>query len=206
MDLTTYTGLKAAVATTLNRDDLASEVPAFIRLAEAQMQSDLRHWRMEKRAETTIDGQFTGLPSDWQETIRLHLNTDGTVDMRSVSRREIQTMRAASDDTAGEPRYYTHNAGQLEVFPTPDGSYSADLSYYANIEALTDSNASNWLLDKFPDIYLYGTLIHTAPFLQEDERTQTWAALYGAAVKKANDASKQSTASGSGLRMTIKSY
>jgi hypothetical protein len=205
MDLTTYTGLQAAIATTLNRDDLVSEIPAFIRLAESQMQSDLRHWRMEKRAETSIDSQFIGLPSDWAETIRLHLNADGTKDIRYITRREMQSMRAGSDDATGAPAYYTHTAGQLEVYPSPDATYSADITYYGTITPLSDS-VTNWVLTNFPDVYLYGSLIHTAPFLQEDERTQTWAALYGAAVKRLNDASKQSQASGSGLRLTIKSY
>lgn len=206
MDLTTYTGLKAAIANVINRDDLATEIPAFIRLAESSINSDVRHWRMEKRSETSIDGQFTALPSDWAETLRLHLNTPSTNEVRFMPRAEIQRLRAEQDDTTGTPAYYCHNAGQIEVFPSPDSAYSADLNYYANVAALSDSNADNWLLLTYPDVYYYGTLIHTAPFLQEDERTTTWAALYAAAVKRANDSSTKASTSGSGLRLNIRSY
>jgi len=58
----------------------------------------------------------------------------------------------------------------------------------------------------YPDVYLYGALLHSAPYLKEDQRAQTWAALYTTAVERINDASSKSTASGSGLRLNIKAY
>ena len=67
---------------------------------------------------------------------------------------------------------------EIQVYPPPDGTYTAELVYYAEIPALTDSNTTNWLLTLAPDIYLYGTLMQTAPYLQDDARLQTWAALY----------------------------
>ena len=161
---------------------------------------------METRAETTIDGQFTGIPSDWLQTIRFHLNTVGTDELRYLPRAEIQRVRAEQADATGVPQYYGHNAGQFEVFPSPDSAYSADLLYYAKVPTLTDAAPTNWLLTNYPDIYLYGALIHSAPFLKEDERAQTWAALYSSAVSRVNDASSKSTASGSGLRLNIKAY
>ena len=74
------------------------------------------------------------------------------------------------------------------------------------MSALSDSAETNWLLTHHPDIYLYGALLHSAPFLQEDARAQTWAALYKSAVERVNDASSKSTASGSGLRLNIRAY
>jgi hypothetical protein len=78
--------------------------------------------------------------------------------------------------------------------------------YYAKIPTLSDSVTTNWLLTYHPDIYLYGALLHSAPYLKEDERASTWAALYSAAVARVNTASSRSTASGSGLRLKIGSY
>lgn len=204
MAITNYTELKSTIADWLNRDDLTSQIADFITLAESQLNDDIRHWRMEKRAETTIDGQFTAIPSDWLETIRFHLNANGTTDLRYAPRATMQHNRAATQDAVGTPNLYTHNAGQFEVYPTPDGSYSADLAYYAEIEALSDSNTTNWLLDKYSAAYLYGALIHSAPFLKDDERIQTWAALYASTVKRINKASSKATASGSGLKMAIR--
>jgi len=206
MAISTYSELKASIANFLNRDDLTATIPDFISLAESSINNEIRHWRMETRAETTIDSQFTGIPSDWLATIRFHLETDGTTDLRYLSRAEIQAMRANRDDSTGIPRFYGHSAGQFEVMPTPDGPYSSILNYYAKVPTLSDSATTNWLLTHYPDVYLYGALLHSAPYLKEDQRAQTWAALYTSAVERVNDASSKSTASGSGLRLNIRAY
>jgi len=206
MAISTYTELKASIASWLNRDDLTANVPDFIALAESSINNEIRHWRMETRAETSIEGQFTGIPSDWLSTIRFHLENNGTTDLRYLPRAEMQRVRAETQDSTGIPNYYGHNSGQFEVMPSPDGPYSGILLYYAKVPALSDSVATNWLLTHHPDVYLYGALLHSAPFLQEDARAQTWAALYSSAVERVNDASSKSTASGSGLRLNIKAY
>lgn len=206
MAISNYTELKSSVATWLNRADLTAQIPDFIRLAESFISDELRHWRGEKRAETTLDKQFIGLPSDWVETIRLHTNGNGTGDLRYLSRGQMQSMRAANEDASGAPEYYSHNAGQLELYPTPDGDYSADLAYFADAGALSDSNTTNWVLTKYPNIYLYATLLQAAMYLMDAEMEQRWAALYRASLDRANSNSRKSVASGSGLKMTIRGY
>jgi hypothetical protein len=203
MAITTYTELQASIASWLNRDDLTANIPDFIALAESSINTEVRHWRMENRAETTIDGQFTGIPTNWLSTIRFHLGNDGTTDLRYLSRAAMQSMRSETQDSTGTPKYYGNNSGQFEMLPAPDGSYNAILLYYAKVPSLSSTSETNWLLTHHPDIYLYGALIHSAPFLQEDARAQTWAALYTSAVKRVNDSSNKSTASGSGLRLNI---
>ena len=45
--------------------------------------------------------------------------------------------------------------------------------YRANIPPLA-SNGANWLLTLAPDLYLYGALLESAPYIKEDGRIQTW--------------------------------
>jgi len=206
MAISTFTELKASIANFLNRDDLTATIPDFISLAESSINTNIRHWRMETRAETTIDSQFTGVPSDWLSTIRFHLEADGTTSLDFMSLSTIQAARSARDDATGTPTNYSLNSSQFELMPTPDGAYSSILMYYAKVPTLSDSNETNWLLTHYPDIYLYGALLHSAPYLKEDERAQTWAALYTSAVERVNNASSKSTTSGSGLRLKIGSY
>ena len=206
MAISTYAELKSSIANFLNRDDLTATIPDFISLAESSINNEIRHWRMETRAETTVDSQFTGIPTDWLSTIRFHLTTSGTTSLDFMSLAAMQTARAARNDAAGTPTNYSLNSSQFELFPTPDTSYSAILMYYAKIPTLSSSNATNWLLTYHPDVYLYGALLHSAPYLKEDARATTWAALYTAAVARVNTASSRSTASGSGLRLKIGSY
>ena len=70
MALDTYANLKTAIADFLNRDDLTSSIDDFIDLAEAQMNREVRHWDMEKRATAVLNTQYTALPNDFVEPIR----------------------------------------------------------------------------------------------------------------------------------------
>lgn len=198
MALDTYSALQTAIAGFLNRDDLTATIPDFITLAEAQLNRDVRHWRMETRATTDLDGRYVALPSDWVETIRLTASANYRA-LTLYSADQLERLRPNA--STGAPQAYTHTAGSLELFPTPDSAYEGELLYYAKIPALSDSNTTNWLLDDSPDAYLYGSLLQSAPYLQDDARMVTWATLYSAAVARLNDVSKAAKWSGTSLRI-----
>lgn len=206
MSITTYAELQTAIAGFLNRTDLTSDIPTFIDLAEADMNRRVRSYRMEARSTLTLNEQYEDLPADWLETVRLRTTGSEGQAITLMDADTMANLRTVNADTAGRPVHYTLSAGQLELFPTPDDSYSADLLYIAKIPALADDNTSNWVLANFPDAYLYGALIHSAPFLKEDERLATWAALHKTAIDAINGESAAAKHSGSGLKMKIRSY
>ena len=74
-------------------------------------------------------------------------------------------VREATRDTAGKPLNYNITQGEVELFPTPDATYNLEMYYYGKIPALTAANPTNAILTNFPDVYLYGSLMHSAPFL-----------------------------------------
>ena len=206
MAISTYTELKTSIASWLNRDDLTSVIPDFISLAEAGINRDLRHYKMIERADATLDSRYVQMPADWMETVRFSITSGNTYRLELVSRDDMLEYRQKTADTSGRPRFYANIGDTIEVFPTPDADYTMQLQYYAKTPALSDSNASNWLLLDAPDVYLYGTLIQSAPYLQDDARTQTWAALYAAALQSLQKASDDTRFAGSGLRMRVTSY
>jgi hypothetical protein len=206
MAIATYTELKTSIASWLNRDDLTSVIPDFISLAEAGINRDLRHYKMIERADATLDSRYVQMPADWMETVRFSITSGDTYRLELVSRDDMLEYRQKTADTSGRPRFYANIGDTIEVFPTPDADYTMQLQYYAKTPALSDSNASNWLLLDAPDVYLYGTLIQSAPYLQDDARTQTWAALYAAALQSLQKASDDTRFAGSGLRMRVTSY
>ena len=206
MAIATYTELKTSIASWLNRDDLTSVIPDFISLAEAGINRDLRHYKMIERADATLDSRYVQMPTDWMETVRFSITSGDTYRLELVSRDDMLEYRQKTADASGRPRFYANIGDTIEVFPTPDADYTMQLQYYAKTPALSDSNASNWLLLDAPDVYLYGTLIQSAPYLQDDARTQTWAALYAAALQSLQKASDDTRFAGSGLRMRVTSY
>jgi hypothetical protein len=205
MALNTYTALKTSIADFLNRDDLTSVIPDFIALAEAQINRDVRHWKMEARSsgQQSSGDEYMQVPPDWIETIRLHLTGTGTTVVNLVSRDAMADKRAANEDATGTPRMYTHADGQFQLYPTPSVDTDFELLYYQKIPSLS-SNADNWLLLEAPDVYLYGALIHSAPYLAEDQRVAVWAQMYSAAVARLNESSESARYSGSGLTMKVR--
>ena len=206
MALTTYTELKASIADFLNRDDLTAVIADFITLAESQINRDVRHWKMEARSSGQQSGgdEYMQIPADWVESIRLHLTGSGTSAVNLISRDAMADKRERNDDTSGTVMYYTHADGQFQLYPTPSADTDFELLYIQKLDALSGSNADNWLLTEAPDVYLYGALIHSAPYLAEDERVAMWAQMYSAAVARLNEASELAQYSGSGLRLKIR--
>lgn len=177
MAITTYSELKAALAEWLNRDDLTTAIPTFISLAEAQFNRTIRHRKMVVRSEATLDTSYFAVPADWLENIRFQLNTNPVVPLLYVTPEqaleETQTYSAAR-----QPMFFTMIGQQFQVVPEPDGEYDSELLYYGKIAALSDAAPTNWMLTENPDLYLYGALVQSAPYLKEDERITLWAGLY----------------------------
>jgi len=206
MAITTYAELKTAIAEWLNRDDLTSTIPDFITMAEESMALNMRHWRMENRATATLDSQYEALPARFVAPIRLSLTGGSTYALEQVSQAQLLDRRSQASNTAGRPQYYALTQGEIEVFPTPDADYTLELVYYEKAEALSDSNTTNWILDNYPSVYLYGSLMHTAPFLKDDPRLQVWASLYQQGVASVNGDEEKAKFGATGLRMKVRSY
>jgi len=206
MAINTFTTLKTAVADFLNRDDLTSAIENFIALSESQINRDIRHWKMETRSSGVQDAgdEYSQVPANWMETIRFHVTDNGTSPLNLISRAAMSDKRASKEDATGTPTHYTHADGQFQLYPTPSATTNTELLYYAKTTALSASNSSNWLLLEAPDVYLYGTLLHSAPYLGEDERIAIWAQMYSAAVQQLNNASENARYSGSGLKLKIR--
>lgn len=201
MSITDYASLQTKIGSWLNRSDLTAEIPTFIQLAEAKIGRTLRHFNMEKRATADLDSRYTEVPVDFVQPIRLHVTGKGPLSL--TGQEDMQIRRDQACDTAGTPLFYALVGGEFEVFPSPDSTYTLEMSYYGKIDALSDSNTTNWLLNDAPDVYLYGALMQTAPFLMDDARLTVWAALLQSGIDELNLASKRAKTGGGGLKMRV---
>lgn len=205
MAITTYSELKSAVADWLNRSDLTAVIPNFIALAEAKMNRQLRHRSMVTRATATLDTPYFAVPNDWKETIRFQLNTNPVTPLVYVTPEQLLEDSQVYS-TGGQPMFFTTTGNQFEVLPAPDGSYEAELLYYAKLPSLSDSNTTNWLLTDSPDLYLYGTLMQSAPYLKEDERVGIWSTLYAGLLDELLIADERARVGSSKLKSRIRSF
>lgn len=203
---TTYQELKDEVLNFANHMALEQSVDTFINLTEADLSRRLRHWRMERRSTAALDTQYTALPNDFNAPIRFSLTGDNFYKIDMVSHTEIMSRREANNNTAGRPKVIAMTADSFEVQPTPDQEYTLEMVYYSTVPALSSSNTSNWVLEYYPDAYLYGTLSHTAPYLNEDVRMQTWLSLYNEAISAINSESERAEFGRSNMKMNIRSF
>jgi len=166
----TYSELKTAIANYLNRSDLTSDIDTFIDNVEAELNRRLRTKDMIKRATATADSQYLTVPTDWIEAINVEITSNDFSPLFQQSIESLDVYRKSNNNSTGQPVYYAMVDDSIELAPTPDGEYTLQLTYYAKISALSDSNTSNFVSVSHPDVYLYGALKHASIFLMEDER------------------------------------
>lgn len=183
MALTSYNELKSSVADWLNRDDLTSVIPDFISLTEAQLERRLPTERMVKRATATIDTPFSAVPSDFVSAKSLVLTSTAPIQPLEFLSEDELDAKKYTYRTTGKPLYFTVVGTQFEVLPAPDTGYTAELTYIGTLPKLSNSNTSNWILARHPDVYLYGALMQAAPYLRDDERVGLWASMYTQAIE-----------------------
>jgi hypothetical protein len=168
--------LQATIADFLNRQDLAASIPNFIALAEAHFNRTLRTRDMHARVITSLQFRYTQLPDDFRQLRKdPELLDSPMTKLISISADELEIKRHHNLDTTGRPLYFAVLGDGVEVWPTPDTTYTMRLSYFAAIPALSTAlSGTNWLMTKHPDLYLYTSLLQAAPYLKEDERIQIW--------------------------------
>lgn len=174
MDLTTYTGLQAAIASFLNKNNLATSIPGFIALAEAEMRREITaigHIDTWSDVEIDADGY------------RLPCRADGVA---SVTANGCAIPYFTPDRPghagSGDPRSYTIDGDTLRVFPAG----MVTIRIKSGFCPLSASVSCNWILREHPDAYLYGALMQAAPFLRDDNRIAVWGSLFSEAIKGIN--------------------
>ena len=203
MAISNYSELKSAIADWLDRTDLTDSIPNFIALTEARHKRDFKLRRLETRvtANTVADQEYYSLPDNYIAMRNIQLNTDPKTPLEYLTPEQMDRVYAGS--IKGKPKAYSIMVNDIQLRPTPDGVYQIELLYYKHVNPLSDSNATNEILDNHPDIYLYGALVEAEPYLQNDKRIQTWSSLYDRAKNDIIDSNERDRHSGVALTTRI---
>lgn len=178
MALDSYANLQASITAWLyNRSTLATVIPDFIALNEATMDGLVKHRLMATSAPITLAGEITTLPADFRGPISL---ADSTKVLPNVTLEQMAQDRLCV--TSKDDQRYAILGSQLQVWPAPTNGDVATLVYMQAIPRLSVSNTSNWLLARWPNAYLFGSLLQAAPYLDHDDRIPTWQGFFQAAL------------------------
>jgi len=90
---------------------------------------------------------------------------------------------------------------ELWLAPAPGGADEYTLFYLGRLKPLGPDNSTNRILKDAPDALLYGALMHSAPFIGDDQRIQLWGALYAQAKQDYKVLEWKARTSGGPLRV-----
>lgn len=184
MSISTYSELQTAVAGFLARDDLTAQIPNFIQLAEARMSRELETRSQEKRSTATLTSgdEYIALPTDLREVRQVKLNTDPLTVLTYYS--PVALDQEYPSAGSGRPRGFSIIGAEMKLRPIPDSGYTAEIVYIGGLAALSDSNATNNVLSRSPDAYLYGALAEAYAYLLDETRAAQYMARFNTALEE----------------------
>ena len=154
-----FLDLRTAVLEHVQRPDIADVFPRMVALAESRFNRLLRMREQMKTVTLTLTDKAVDLPADFSELIGVY----GAGGMEYVQQ---SPQRVASTGNC----YYSIEGAQL-IAPSIGGDLT--VSYYATLPPLTATlTTSNWLLARYPDIYLYGVGFEAAKYARDAELAQ----------------------------------
>lgn len=169
MAITTYDELVTAGENWITRDDLDDRWAEFIALAEGVANRRLDCRQMYTRnAAFSVDSVTETVPTGFAGVRAFYLNTTPSEPLTFVKADDFGDSREAAVSGTGKPRNYTIIGDAFVFSPGPDATYSATLIYRTRLTALSDDNASNWLLASHPDVYLHGMLAFAYQYIEDD--------------------------------------
>jgi hypothetical protein len=169
MAITNYGELKTAIRDWMFADaDITSNAEDFVTLAQSYLNRRLRCRDMITQATLTISSELFALPSDYLQWRNL-------VEVASLRRPLSYITQEEADEIypdrpSGLGVNFTIIGSNIRVYPTP--ANDLELTYYARLGAFASDAATDWLLTKFPNLYLAAGCMMAAEYLKDDGEAQ----------------------------------
>lgn len=177
MAISTYAELQTAIANRLHRTDLTSLITDFISLGEAKIYRDLRIRCMETALNSTISAGVIAVPSGYVEL--KHAYIDGSPSGKLTRKNADFIYKNYPTRSAdGKPKFIAREADSFIFGPYPDSAYTVKGIYYKRLDALSDSNTTNWFTANAPDILLFAALYEAADHTENDAAMAKWGNKY----------------------------
>lgn len=166
--------LQTAVVEHVRKPEIADVFPRLVALAESRLNRSLRMREQISTATVTFTAGRAALPTGFVEMIKLGI-PNGCEYVQQAPQSTLYGVYSIQGDEL--------------VAPNVSGDLRAD--YYASIPALVGMTSSNWLLARYPDVYLYAVAFEAAKYTHDAEMAMATKGLMDEAVSsaKGDDAS-----------------
>lgn len=195
MAISTFSELKSALSNYAHRSDtnFTDRREEFISMAEARMFDEflLKNFESEESLTLTTDVNYVALPSGYISPIAFWL----IVDSERVLLKQRLPEQLPYDTDSTQPSEWAIDGANIR-FDCPAGEgYSAKFRMHKT-SALSDSNTTNYLLTKRPDLYLAACMVEYARWAQDPEVFNAWESKYvkaASALKNVENRSRRVT-------------
>lgn len=164
--------LKAAVGDHVGNRSLSDVWPRLVQMAETQLNQRLRTVWQETAATLAFVNGEADLPADFLEMIDVY----GPCGYQMRASQRADSRRPGTSFSR-----YSVGAGKVYI---RGFSGDKDILYYAAIPTISGAlSASNWLLQRYGDVYLYAVGLQAAKYLKDVELSQATDQLLGFALQ-----------------------
>lgn len=184
MALGNYTELQAFIETRAKHTGITADIPDFIAMAEAKLNTKLRLREQEQMAyaDTTAD-RYYQLPTGFIELLDLRMKEQAQDDryLQPLLFTSPQEISRYYGDSSRPSRYTLRK--NLELNRIPDQTYRLQMHYLKSWDIATE--LTNWLLTNYPQIYVFATLVEVFDHLEYENKLAISAAKLQAAIEEA---------------------
>lgn len=198
--ITDYSSLKTEVANWAARSDLTADIPLMIALAETRIYREMRVTEMETALSSTIASGVIAVPTGFLEAKKFYIDGSPVQELERMSLDQLY-VKYPTRSACGKPHFFAEEGGNFIFGPYPDSNYTVKGVYYKQLDALSDSNTSNWLITKFQDGILYAAITEAWLFVRNTIEAQKYDALFQRAKDAYTLADRRRHISGSTLRV-----
>lgn len=178
MAFDSYAALTTAISDWMDRSDLTGSAPSMIALAESRMRRKLDPLFDETIVTVNTTTGVGTLPADVGTINRVTYNYYDLPRWSGFSMAELNDANYSTD-----PFAYTVEANAIRVWPPV--SVALTVYYQPTITALSDTNTTNTVLAKHPDVYFYGAMMFAEGYVANDDRAALFKQLYDEALEEA---------------------
>lgn len=179
-----YAELQTALIADTHRDDLAAEIPRFIRLGEGLIRRDLKAYELTAvltDSDRVTDGVFT-LPGTVADVRTIHTVDRQGDGLHRVSADSIRRLSVSADVV----QYCQHGNDTVEFRGVPSTTESFDVRYFGIPDPLATTTSNNLLTDH-EGLYMAASMYHLYLHTQDRELAQDQANTFDAIMERINE-------------------
>ena len=203
MQFANYNAFRVACQKLIEGDDTTgtfnlNTLDLMIGLGEARVYRDLRATTMQKALAATVTGNAATLPADLVELNEVYF--DGGQPLQVVPLDRLRVLEAIGMSNGAQTVVCAQDGDTLRFWPAASGTVLG--SYYARpdpLETITWADATTFA--RYPELFLYATLVEAMPLLGMEANVQLWEAKYQQALSNALHDERMRVYGGSPLRI-----